>query len=80
MSRQAKAITKKKLGRPATGIGLMLGVRVHPPQLSDLDAWIAAQPDPKPTRPEAVRRLMQFGLKASKESPGPGQWGEAVGD
>jgi len=28
-----------------------------PAQLARLDEWIAAQPDPKPTRPEALRRL-----------------------
>jgi hypothetical protein len=34
-----------------------------PRVLSDaLDAWIAAQPDPKPTRPEAIRRLLHVAL------------------
>jgi hypothetical protein len=28
-----------------------------PAELAALDAWIAAQPDPKPTRPEALRQL-----------------------
>jgi len=27
-----------------------------------LDRWIAAQPDPKPSRPEAVRRLLTAAL------------------
>jgi hypothetical protein len=31
-------------------------------QLARLDAWIAQQPDPKPSRPEAVRRLMEMSL------------------
>jgi hypothetical protein len=26
--------------------------------LEIIDGWIAAQPDPKPTRPEAIRRLL----------------------
>jgi hypothetical protein len=38
--------------------------------LARLDSWITAQPD-LPTRPEAVRRLIELGLKAAKaEKPG----------
>jgi hypothetical protein len=33
-----------------------------PVDLAVLDAWIAEQPEPKPTRPEAVRQLMRKGL------------------
>ena len=36
-------------------------IRLLAPDLAALDAWIAAQPD-KPSRAEAVRRLMQKGL------------------
>lgn len=36
-----------------------------PSALSDaLDAWIADQPDPKPTRPEAMRHALTEHLKA----------------
>jgi len=45
----------KKRGRPATGRGQTIGVRIHDATLAPLDAWIGAQPDPKPTRPEAIR-------------------------
>ena len=38
-------------------------VRMQPPNLSALDAWIAAQPDPKPSRPEAIRRLVERVLR-----------------
>jgi hypothetical protein len=27
-----------------------------------IDAWIAAQPEPRPTRPEAIRRLLDEAL------------------
>jgi hypothetical protein len=27
-----------------------------------IDQWIAAQPKPKPTRPEAIRRLLEKAL------------------
>jgi hypothetical protein len=46
----------KKRGPPATGKGRLIGVRLQPAELAQLDAWIAAQDDPKLTRPEALRR------------------------
>lgn len=55
----------KKRGRPATGKGLTIGVRLQPTLLHPLDGWIAAQPDPKPTRPEAIRRILSRGLKGN---------------
>jgi hypothetical protein len=30
-----------------------------------LDAWIAAQPDPKPRRPAAIRELIRLGIEAN---------------
>jgi hypothetical protein len=57
-------IPRKKRGPPATGKGEPVVVRMHPPMLTDLDAWIAKQNRPFPTRPEAVRRLVEIGLKA----------------
>jgi hypothetical protein len=38
-------------------------VRGHDDFLRPLDAWIAKQ-KPKPSRPEAIRRLVELGLKA----------------
>ena len=34
--------------------------------LAQLDAWIAAQPDPKPTRPEALRLLTTEALEVQR--------------
>src|SRR4051812_33488589 len=65
--RRAIVNIKKSRGRPrvdATAIGL----RVPPEQLVRLDAWIARQPGPKPTRPEAIRRLIEAGLNATENS------------
>ena len=39
-------------------------VRIPPDQLAPLDAWIADQPDPKPSRPEAIRTAVTEHLKA----------------
>ena len=38
--------------------GTLVGVRVQPEQIVPLDAWIEAQPEPKPTRPEAIRHAL----------------------
>jgi len=55
---QDTLITRKRRGPPPTGKGTLLGVRVQPDLLADLDAWIAEQPEPRPTRPDAMRRLL----------------------
>ena len=39
-------------------------VRLHDPQLAALNRWIEAQPEPRPTRPEAIRRLLGEKLKS----------------
>lgn len=49
---------------PPPGSGAELGVLLQPSELACLDAWIARQPEPRPTRPEAVRLLMEKGLAA----------------
>jgi hypothetical protein len=36
--------------------------RMDPATSAGLDAWIEAQPDPKPSRPEAIRRLLEKAL------------------
>ncbi len=51
----------KKVGRPATGIGIPVTVRLSEDQLASLDAFRLTQAD-IPTRPEALRRLMGLGL------------------
>src|ERR1700732_5569884 len=38
--------------------GTLIGVRLHPPQLKALDAWIDKQ-DASLTRPEAIRAMME---------------------
>ncbi len=50
-------------GRPSTG-GQMPGVMVRFPaaMLDKLDTWIAGQSVP-PSRPEAIRRLIEIGLE-----------------
>jgi hypothetical protein len=50
-------VIKKGRGRPATGQGTLIGVRLQPSQLKALDAWIDKQ-DASLSRPEAIRAMM----------------------
>ena len=53
----------KKRGRPATGKDPMVGAR-FPTALTDaVDAWAAKQ-DGNVSRADAIRRLVELGLKA----------------
>jgi hypothetical protein len=60
MPRQS-VISRKKRGPPATGKGVPILVRIQPPLLVNLDVWISKQ-DVRFTRPEAIRRLIEFAL------------------
>ena len=54
------------MGRPrTTGPGKPQVVRMHDDQLEAIDDWIEAQGE-KISRPEAIRRLVEIGLKAKK--------------
>ena len=64
----AKAIRVYTKFNRADQPGTMIGVRVQPPQLAQLDAWIALQPEPLPTRPEAIRQLLTASLSAEQQA------------
>jgi hypothetical protein len=70
--KQSINVIKKSRGRPATGQGTLIGVRLQPSHLKALDAWIAQQNAPL-TRPEAIRAMMETILhilsKDSVEKP-----------
>jgi metal-responsive CopG/Arc/MetJ family transcriptional regulator len=55
----------QKRGRPRTGIGTPVQVRLKDDLLASLDEWRRKQPD-LPNRPEAMRRLIEQALKAPK--------------
>ena len=42
--------------------GTLLGVRLQSDALGELDVFIASQPEPHPSRPEAIRRLLREAL------------------
>lgn len=63
MSEQQTSIARKRRGPLPTGQGTQVQVRMLPDLLGALDRWIEAQPDPKPSRPEAARRLIRKALE-----------------
>ena len=65
MAKSIRDSTKSnpKMGRPkTTGPGEPQVVRMHEEQLEAIDDWIEAQGE-KISRPEAIRRLVEIGLK-----------------
>jgi hypothetical protein len=58
-------IRKKRIGRPPVNAVAVL-VRIPPAGIEPIDAWIKEQPKPKPSRPEAIRRLVEIALKTKK--------------
>jgi hypothetical protein len=64
MAKSIRVSTKKR-GRPkTTGKGELIGVRILPSLLKELDAWIGDQ-EPRPSRPEAIRRFLERALARS---------------
>jgi hypothetical protein len=65
---------KKKRGRPALYEGSegkgapQIGLRLPPAELAAIDGWIAKQDD-KPSRPVAIRRLIDLALTPTGEQP-----------
>jgi hypothetical protein len=56
-------------GRPRTGIGKPVGLRLYPDLERRVDQWASNQPD-KPGRPEAIRRLIEIALTAKTKRQG----------
>lgn len=57
MAKSTRVITRKRA--PVTGT--LVGVRLQPADLAKLDAY-RDQLSPKPSRPEAIRRLLEANL------------------
>ena len=65
--RKLISVNKKAVGRPKKkgGVYPVSVVRLAPSTSAAVDAWAASQPD-DPTRSEAIRRLVEIGLRAKK--------------
>lgn len=64
MAKQETLQPKKRDPKP-TGIGTPIQVRLQPASLVAVDAWREKQAD-LPSRPEAIRRLIELGLKVKR--------------
>ena len=64
--RKQTVLAKKKRGPAPTGIGVQVVVRMQPAPLAALDGWLAKQDD-KPSRAEAIRRLVELGRASCRE-------------
>jgi hypothetical protein len=63
--KKARTVKQKVMGRPRTGITPMIGFRAETPLRAAIEKWAAHQPD-YPKLSEAIRRLVEIGLKAKK--------------
>jgi hypothetical protein len=55
------SVKRKKAGRPATGTEPLYGVRITDALMTQIMKWASAN---GATRSEAIRRLVEIGLKA----------------
>jgi hypothetical protein len=58
----SKTVKQKVMGRPATGIKPLMGFRADPAIRASIIRWAENQSD-TPSLSEAIRRLVELGLK-----------------
>jgi len=80
MAKSNQVVPKKGRGRPATGRDPVTAIRLSAELRATVDKWAAKQDD-TPGRSEAIRRLVELGLKAKeivgmvgKRRPGRFNW------
>jgi hypothetical protein len=54
--------SRKKIGRPPIGKGVQFNSSFRPEVAARIDSWRAAQPNPQPSRSEAIRQLIEKAL------------------
>jgi hypothetical protein len=67
MEKKSIPVLRKKRGRPRTGQDPVLALRLPPPLRLAIEGW-AKQQDDKPSRSEAIRRLLEFALAIKTKS------------
>ena len=65
MTKSNKVVPKKGRGRPATGRDPVTAIRLSKELRATVDNWADKQAD-QPGRSEAIRRLVELGLKKGK--------------
>ena len=68
MARSIAVLPKRRRGRPATGRDPVTAIRLSAEMRKKVDAWAAGQAD-KPSRSEAIRRLVGLGLEYLPPAP-----------
>jgi len=63
MKSSIKNVVRKRAGRPATGQDPVTAIRLSKEMRATIDGWRRKQDD-LPGRSEAIRRLIDLGLKA----------------
>ena len=66
MKSSPKKAMPKRRGRPATGKDPTRTMRLSDEFIAKVDTWAASQTD-GPGRSEAIRRLVELGLKAKRK-------------
>jgi hypothetical protein len=66
MAKSSYDNTAKPVRKRSAETGKLVGVRLQEDQLKAIDKWAAKQYPPV-TRPEAIRGLLELGLKAKAE-------------
>lgn len=66
MKKSIKVDQKTKRGRPATGRGIMVSSRIPQPVVEAVDNWALKVAT---TRSDAIRRLVEIGLKIKPAKP-----------
>jgi Arc/MetJ-type ribon-helix-helix transcriptional regulator len=61
MAKSIKVHPKKRRGRPATGKDPLISARLPQELIDEVEGWAAAN---SASRSEAIRRLVELGLKA----------------
>jgi hypothetical protein len=62
MKPSKKNVVRKRPGRPATGQDPVTAIRLSKELRETVDKWAASQDD-EPGRSEAIRRLVELGLR-----------------
>jgi hypothetical protein len=65
MAKSNKVLPKKRRGRPPTGRDPVTAIRLSAQLRAIVDDWAVKQTD-MPGRSEAIRRLVELGLKVKK--------------
>ena len=65
MARSSYDNTAKPVRKRSSATGTLVGVRMQADEIKAIDTWARKQ-DPPITRPYAIRRLVELGLKAKK--------------